>query len=86
MRILTKLIQASAKILEKRTTANKKESVFDEIVGYSDIKKEFVKALDSTSPVSILLCGPPGCGKSEFQLVYKITGKMKANKGVKLSQ
>jgi Holliday junction DNA helicase RuvB len=39
---------------------------FDGIFGYSDLKKEFVKALDSSSPVSILLVGPPGCGKSEF--------------------
>jgi MoxR-like ATPase len=66
MTILTKLIQASAKILDKHTTANKKEAIFDEIVGYSDIKKEFAKALNASSPVGILLCGPPGCGKSEF--------------------
>lgn len=44
----------------------RKNSIFDSIIGYSDIKKEFVKALDSSSPVSILLVGPPGCGKSEF--------------------
>jgi Holliday junction DNA helicase RuvB len=66
MTILTKLIQAGVKILDKRTTANKKDAIFDEIVGYSDIKKEFVKALDASSPVGILLCGPPGCGKSAF--------------------
>src|SRR5205807_15389 len=24
------------------------------------------KALNASSPVSVLLCGPPGCGKSEF--------------------
>jgi hypothetical protein len=60
MKLLTKLIEAGVKILDKRSTANKNESIFHEIVGYSDIKKEFVKALDSTSPVSILLCRPPG--------------------------
>ena len=37
---------------------NSKESIFDEIIGYDDIKREFVKALLSPSPV--------GCGKSEF--------------------
>ncbi|SRR6266487_296845 len=47
-------------------TASEKASIFRDIVGYSDIKREFVKALDSSSPVSILLVGPPGCGKSEF--------------------
>ena len=66
MTVLTKLIEAGAKILDKRTSANKNEAIYNAIVGYSDIKKEFVKALDSSSPVSILLCGPPGCGKSEF--------------------
>jgi holliday junction DNA helicase RuvB len=40
--------------------------IFAEIHGYTDIKKEFNKALESTSPVGILLVGPPGCGKSEF--------------------
>ncbi len=66
MTFLTKLIEADVKILDKRTTANKTEAIFDEIVGYPDIKKEFAKALDASSPVGILLCGPPGCGKSEF--------------------
>jgi MoxR-like ATPase len=66
MTILTKLIEAGAKILDKRTSADKKESIFDDIVGFSDIKKEFVKTLHSSTLVSILLCGPPGCGKSEF--------------------
>jgi len=43
-----------------------KDSIFDGIVGYQEIKREFAKALNASSPVSILLCGPPGCGKSEF--------------------
>jgi|SRR5205809_375407 len=42
------------------------EEIFTDICGYSDQKKEFVKALDASSPVGILLCGPPGCGKSEL--------------------
>jgi SpoVK/Ycf46/Vps4 family AAA+-type ATPase len=45
---------------------NSKDTIFDGIVGYSEIKREFTKALKASSPVSILLCGPPGCGKSEF--------------------
>ena len=53
------------KIIES-VAANKKDSIFNEIVGYSIIKREFVKALESTSPIGILLVGPPGCGKSEF--------------------
>ncbi len=47
-------------------TVSASNDIFADIVGYSIIKREFVKALESTSPVGILLVGPPGCGKSEF--------------------
>ncbi len=57
-----------------KTTTNTKEiktvstsdDIFADIVSYTDIKKEFTKALQSVSPFGILLVGPPGCGKSEF--------------------
>ena len=49
-----------------KSIAHNKSTIFRGIVGYSDIKLEFVKALDSSRAVSILLIGPPGCGKSEF--------------------
>jgi DNA replicative helicase MCM subunit Mcm2 (Cdc46/Mcm family) len=42
------------------------DSIFKSIIGHEGIKKEFVKALNASSPVGILLVGPPGCGKSEF--------------------
>jgi Holliday junction DNA helicase RuvB len=42
------------------------ERIFSDIYGYSDLKKEYVKALCAGRPVGILLCGPPGSGKSEF--------------------
>jgi MoxR-like ATPase len=42
------------------------ERIFSDICGYTDLKTEFAKALGAASPVGILLCGPPGCGKSEF--------------------
>ena len=54
------------------TTTNTKEiktgsiDIFAGIQGYTDIKKEFIKTLESRNPVGILLVGPPGCGKSEF--------------------
>jgi len=47
-------------------TVSTSNEIFADIVGYTDIKKEFNKALQSASPVGILLVGPPGCGKSEF--------------------
>jgi holliday junction DNA helicase RuvB len=48
------------------TKTKTRQDIFADIVGYTDIKKEFNEALESTSPVGILLVGPPGCGKSEF--------------------
>jgi len=42
------------------------ERIFSNICGYTDLKKEFAKSLGASSQVGILLCGPPGCGKSEF--------------------
>src|SRR5712692_5708940 len=50
----------------ERFVLKNRESIFEGIVGYEEIKREFVKALNASNPVSILLCGPPGCGKSEF--------------------
>jgi MoxR-like ATPase len=54
------------------TTTNTKEfkivsnDIFADILGYTDIKREFNKAIQSANPVGMLLIGPPGCGKSEF--------------------
>src|SRR5437660_10567414 len=56
---------ATAQIIERFAVYNK-DSIFEGIVGYEEIKREFAKALNASSPVSILLYGPPGCGKSEF--------------------
>ena len=50
----------------RRITVNKKETIFDGIVGYDDLKREFKKAMNAPNPVGVLLVGPPGCGKSEF--------------------
>jgi Holliday junction DNA helicase RuvB len=41
-------------------------SVFDEIVGYDDVKELIVKALNSPKPVHILLVGPPASSKTMF--------------------
>ena len=45
---------------------NNMDTLFADIIGYEPIKKEFIKAIQAANPVSILLVGPPGCGKSEF--------------------
>ena len=48
-----------------QTNRNEKISFFDGIIGYSDIKKEFVKSLDAWSPVSIYYVDLE-CGMSKF--------------------
>jgi len=40
--------------------------MFDKIVGYEGIKRTFLRSLNSTEPVHILLVGPPGQAKTTF--------------------
>jgi Holliday junction DNA helicase RuvB len=44
------------------------ESLFERIVGYSDVKKLFQMSLSSDKPVHILLVGPPASAKTLFML------------------
>jgi MoxR-like ATPase len=59
-------LKASPRTTKTKEIKTESIDIFADIQGYTDIKKEFNKALESTSPVGILLVGPPGCGKSEF--------------------
>jgi predicted ATPase with chaperone activity len=42
------------------------DSIFQDIVGYENVKKLFSLSLDSKEPVSILLSGVPSSGKTMF--------------------
>ena len=42
------------------------QHLFENIVGYDDVKKIFTYALNSSLPVHILLVGPPGSAKTLF--------------------
>ncbi|WP_148686981.1 AAA family ATPase [Candidatus Nitrosocosmicus hydrocola] len=42
------------------------DRLFENIVGYDDVKKIFTYALNSSLPVHILLVGPPGSAKTLF--------------------
>ena len=42
------------------------DGIFDDVVGYEDVKWLLKKALSSDDIVNILLIGPPGCGKTVF--------------------
>jgi Holliday junction DNA helicase RuvB len=43
-----------------------KHNLFDEIVGFGDVKDLFKMAIQAERPVHLLLCGPPSSGKSLF--------------------
>jgi hypothetical protein len=43
-----------------------KEALFDNIVGFKDVKVLFEMAIGAERPVHLLLCGPPASAKSLF--------------------
>ena len=43
-----------------------KDKIFQDVVGYDDIKRVFQMALESNEPIHILLVGPPACAKTIF--------------------
>ena len=43
-----------------------KHGLFDDIVGYEDVKELFKMAIKAERPVHLLLCGPPASAKSLF--------------------
>lgn len=53
-------------LLSLRTGPVANTKMFDKIVGYEGIKRTFLRSLNSTEPVHILLVGPPGQAKTMF--------------------
>ncbi|HEX5978604.1 MAG TPA: AAA family ATPase [Nitrososphaeraceae archaeon] len=45
---------------------NTKQCLFDDIIGYEDVKDIFKRAIKTERPVHLLLCGPPASAKSLF--------------------
>jgi MoxR-like ATPase len=43
-----------------------KQELFDDVIGFEDIKSLFEMAIKAEKPVHLLLCGPPASGKSLF--------------------
>jgi hypothetical protein len=43
-----------------------KQGLFDDIIGFKDVKTLFEMAIKAERPVHLLLCGPPSSGKSLF--------------------
>lgn len=52
----------------ERLTAIKPEPLFENIVGYSDVKRLFHLSISSEKPVHLLLVGPPASAKTLFML------------------
>ena len=52
----------------ERLTAIKPEPLFENIVGYSDVKRLFYLSISSEKPVHLLLVGPPASAKTLFML------------------
>ena len=47
-----------------------KHDLFDDIIGYEDVKELFKMAIRAERPVHLLLCGPPASAKSLFMGTY----------------
>jgi predicted ATPase with chaperone activity len=53
-----------------------KQGLFDDIVGFEDVKYLFEMAIKAEKPVHLLLCGPPSSGKSLFMSSLIRLGKV----------
>jgi holliday junction DNA helicase RuvB len=55
-------------------TKQEKDKIFEDVVGYDDIKRVFRMALKSDEPVHVLLVGPPASAKTIFleALLHKL--------------
>ena len=51
-----------------------KHSLFDDVIGYEDVKDVFERAVKAERPVHLLLCGPPASAKSLFMSSQNLKG------------
>ena len=59
-------VRHSSKGNNKSVLIGNKQGLFDDIVGFVDVKSLFEMAIKAERPVHLLLCGPPSSGKSLF--------------------
>jgi MoxR-like ATPase len=55
-----------ASYIHTKPLVSKKHSLFDDIIGFEDVKQLFEMAIQAEKPVHLLLCGPPASAKSLF--------------------
>jgi Holliday junction DNA helicase RuvB len=53
---------------DQKATLTKSEQLFDNIIGYNDVKRLFNLSFSSEKPVHMLLVGPPASAKTLFML------------------
>jgi hypothetical protein len=59
-------VRHSNKANNKSVLIGNEQGLFDNIVGFEDVKSLFEMAIKAERPVHLLLCGPPSSGKSLF--------------------
>jgi MoxR-like ATPase len=52
--------------IHAKPLVGKKHTLFDDIIGFEDVKSLFEMAIQAERPVHLLLCGPPASAKSLF--------------------
>jgi len=55
------------------TIDSTKIEIFNDIVGYYDIKKLFIMAINSVEPIHIALAGPPASAKTIYEMFNGLT-------------
>ena len=70
MRLFSRWKKGNSEIISQNNNPiiikNTKQSLFDDIIGYEDVKDIFERAIKAERPVHLLLCGPPTSAKSLF--------------------
>ena len=70
MRLFSRWKKGNSEIISQNNKPiiikNTKHSLFDDIIGYEDVKDVFERAIEAERPVHLLLCGPPASAKSLF--------------------
>jgi Holliday junction DNA helicase RuvB len=62
----THISNSSGNNKHKSILIGNKQGLFDDIIGFEDVKAVFEMAIKAERPVHLLLCGPPSSGKSLF--------------------
>jgi Holliday junction DNA helicase RuvB len=70
MKLFSRWKKGNSKIVSQNNKPfiirNIKHNLFDDIIGYEDVKEVFEMAIKAERPVHLLLCGPPASAKSLF--------------------